>query len=89
MTEFKRHFTKPGQPAIGAWRYMRWKDIEIEAPASWSDNAIEIAASKYFRHKDGETSVRQLMALRTERAWVSPPSRDESIKRGASSLDDD
>jgi len=63
MTEFKRHFTKTGQPVPEAfkWRKVRWKDLEVEAPAEWSDNAVEIAATKYFRRKDGETSVRQLM----------------------------
>lgn len=38
----------------------------VEAPDSWSDSAIEIAASKYFRHAGvleggAETSVRQLI----------------------------
>ena len=33
----------------------------VEAPAKWSATAVEIAASKYFRKKSGERSVRQLI----------------------------
>ena len=33
----------------------------VEAPANWSTTAVEIAATKYFRKKSGERSVRQLI----------------------------
>ncbi|HLX54664.1 MAG TPA: hypothetical protein VKR58_12015, partial [Aquella sp.] len=36
---------------------------DVEAPASWSDNAVNIVASKYFKKINGiqETSVKQLI----------------------------
>ncbi|MHC5049527.1 MAG: vitamin B12-dependent ribonucleotide reductase [Planctomycetota bacterium] len=34
---------------------------EVEAPATWSDIAVDIVASRYFRPDDHETSVRQLV----------------------------
>ncbi len=34
---------------------------EVEAPAAWSDIAVDIVASRYFRPDDDETSVRQLV----------------------------
>jgi ribonucleoside-diphosphate reductase alpha chain len=33
----------------------------VEAPENWSQLAVEIAASKYFRLSAGETTVRQLI----------------------------
>ncbi|MBX3023143.1 MAG: vitamin B12-dependent ribonucleotide reductase [Bdellovibrionales bacterium] len=58
-----RHFTRGGE---NPYTRSNWKTWEIpgyphpvEAPASWSANAVEIAATKYFRR--AETSVRQLV----------------------------
>jgi ribonucleoside-diphosphate reductase alpha chain len=33
----------------------------VEAPAAWSDIAVDIVASRYFRQNDHESSVRQLV----------------------------
>src|ERR1035437_2925409 len=64
MLEIKRHFTvKDGSPyASVAWKTVRVPLCEypVEAPAFWSDTAIEIAVAKYFRKPEGESSVRQL-----------------------------
>jgi ribonucleoside-diphosphate reductase alpha chain len=55
--EFKRLFTSKEKSPEQA---LEWKSTNgVEAPAQWSDTAIEIAASKYFRR--GENSVRQLI----------------------------
>ncbi|MHC4133898.1 MAG: vitamin B12-dependent ribonucleotide reductase [Planctomycetota bacterium] len=45
---------------------------EVEAPAAWSDIAVDIVASRYFRPDDDETSVRQLVQRvgGTLAAWV-------------------
>ena len=48
-------------------RKIEWKTVRVkgcsspvEAPSTWSETAVEIAATKYFRR--GETSVKQLVA---------------------------
>lgn len=64
MLEIKRHFTlKDGSPfASVAWKTVRVPSFEhpVEAPEFWSDTAIEIAQSKYFRKPEEELSVRHL-----------------------------
>ncbi|MGZ3722311.1 MAG: vitamin B12-dependent ribonucleotide reductase [Bdellovibrionales bacterium] len=66
MTELKRHFSRKNE---SPYDRVTWKKVklpifehEIEAPEAWSDTAIEIAATKYFRRKAGEKSVRQLFS---------------------------
>src|SRR3989338_8972490 len=76
--KFERHFTKKGVHPYDAmdWEY---RDAEIadstgkvifsqknvEVPTTWSQQAVKIAVSKYFRGQIGtanrETSVRQLI----------------------------
>ncbi len=63
--EITRYFSKDGQSPYDA---VEWKmfqvagfDDGVEAPAHWSANAVEIAATKYFRRRAGENSVRQLI----------------------------
>ena len=62
----KRHFTKAGAAPLAQ---IQWKlltipgwDRPVEAPESWSDSAVEIVANRYFRRRDGEFSVRQMVA---------------------------
>jgi ribonucleoside-diphosphate reductase alpha chain len=45
---------------------------DVEAPAAWSDIAVDIVASRYFRPAANETSVRQLVQRvgGTLAAWV-------------------
>jgi ribonucleoside-diphosphate reductase alpha chain len=67
--ELKRHFTVSGQSPYSSlqWTTHQIMDRAVEAPAAWSLNAVEIAATKYLRQrglgvskKEGETSVKQL-----------------------------
>jgi ribonucleoside-diphosphate reductase alpha chain len=62
MIELKRHFSFPGKSPYDsvAWKTVKVGDAEVEAPEGWSDTAIEIAATKYFRRRENEKSVRQL-----------------------------
>ena len=67
----KRHFTKKETPVLEQidWRLhsVHGFPLPVEAPATWSDTAIEVAATKYFRRRGvpslggGETSVRHLL----------------------------
>lgn len=59
MTELRRHFTR-NSPSPISWKKFRVDSREIEAPAHWSETAVEIAATKYLRRKENESSVRQL-----------------------------
>lgn len=64
--EIKRHFTskETGSPYAGTeWKRVRIAGLEyeIEAPSSWSETAVEIAATKYFRRRENESSVKQLL----------------------------
>jgi ribonucleoside-diphosphate reductase alpha chain len=68
----QRYFTREDQPPFAQ---IPWQTVNVpgynrpvEAPAAWSANAVEIAATKYFRRRfagpmpsDCETSVRQLL----------------------------
>lgn len=67
--ELKRHFTAFGQSPYSTvdWKTHQVFGRAIEAPSEWSENAVEIAATKYLRQrglgstkKEGETSVKQL-----------------------------
>jgi len=72
-----------------------WKafDIEgwpypVEAPSTWSENAVEIAAKRYFR---GETSVRQLVervvgAISQAGLWQGQLANREEATRFADEL---
>jgi ribonucleoside-diphosphate reductase alpha chain len=73
-----RHYTEPGEDV---WKSVEWEkrtatitgengaivfeQNNIEAPASWTQQAVKVVASKYFRGHlsapDRETSVRQLI----------------------------
>lgn len=54
---FKRVFTKAG---VSPYSSVAWSTTKgVEAPAQWSQTAVEIASSKYFRRQ--ENSVRQLI----------------------------
>lgn len=67
-----RHFTREG---VSPYAAVEWKthkvsgyQTAVEAPAGWSAEAVEIAATKYFRRRHAgpfrdscETSVRQLI----------------------------
>lgn len=65
----KRHFSSEKQSPFDCiqWRTVDINGRAVEAPAQWSETAIEIAATKYFRRRgvsdstSGETSVRQLI----------------------------
>lgn len=61
----KRFFTQPNQSPYDQISWQPFKvtgfDSAVEAPAKWSETAVEIAATKYFRRKSGENSVRQLV----------------------------
>ncbi len=78
-TQFAPYFTDPGMSLNDVFASVEWnkRDViirgketitfsqsDVEAPASWSDTAVTIVASKYFSGKLGtperETSVRQL-----------------------------
>lgn len=61
--EIRRHFTAKG-PAPIQWKKIQVPscDFPVEAPETWSETAIEIAASKYFRKRENECSIGQLMA---------------------------
>jgi ribonucleoside-diphosphate reductase alpha chain len=61
--EIKRHFTGSASSEF-KWKKVRVPScaVEVEAPEFWSETAIEIAASKYFRKRENECSVRHLMA---------------------------
>ncbi|MEX0847071.1 MAG: vitamin B12-dependent ribonucleotide reductase [Ilumatobacteraceae bacterium] len=85
----KRHFTTPGVHPYDqvVWerrdaRISNWKDgtvafeqLDVEFPASWSLNATNIVAQKYFRGTLGtperETSLRQVIdrVVNTISAW--------------------
>src|SRR5688572_21381775 len=58
----RRHFTKSDQSPFDQ---IQWRTAHVEAPVAWSDTAIEIAASKYFRRRGvsggGENSIRQMI----------------------------
>jgi ribonucleoside-diphosphate reductase alpha chain len=61
----KRHFTQADR---SAYETVAWKNVhlpsldhDVEAPEHWSMTAVEIAATKYFRWRHGENSVRQLI----------------------------
>lgn len=78
----ERFFTKDGQTAEDVFNSVEWstRDAKItdaqgnvafeqtgmEFPASWSDTAVKVVASKYFKGKHGsdrrESSVRQLVS---------------------------
>ncbi len=67
----KRHFTTQGKDVLDQvdWRHQPVSgfDQPVEAPSSWSETAVEVAATKYFRRRGvpapggGEKSVRQLL----------------------------
>lgn len=59
--DLKRHFSA-GKKSPVSWKLRRVSGYpyEVEAPSFWSDTAVEIAASKYFRVREKENSVRQL-----------------------------
>ena len=86
--EPSRRFTPPGEDAfeLFPWRSHDVRLVEadgsllfaqdgVEAPASWSEQAVRIVATKYFRGRPGdpdrETSVRSLVArvVDTVTAW--------------------
>lgn len=79
--EFKRLFTSNGKAPELA---LEWKTTAgVEAPAGWSDTAVEIAASKYFRR--GENSVRQLIhrvahTVRLAGKWQNYFANDEQAQ---------
>lgn len=74
----ERHFTNAG---VSPFDSVGWKsfsvpgwDEAVEAPAHWSQTAVEIAATKYLRRRCGETSVRQMIyrvahTLRLAAVW--------------------
>ncbi len=59
----QRHFTGPGKSTDVEWnmRPVAALGCDVEAPAAWSDTAVEIAATRYFRRREGEFGVRQLL----------------------------
>ncbi len=78
---FTPHFTRSAMSLADVWDTVRWtmRDVviqgkegvrfsqaNVEAPASWSDTAVTVVASKYFSGQLGtperETSVRQLIS---------------------------
>ncbi|MEW6531478.1 MAG: vitamin B12-dependent ribonucleotide reductase [Thermodesulfobacteriota bacterium] len=76
--KFRRFFTSPGRDPIDTVQWVKrsaviksesgeviFEQKDVEAPASWSDMAVNVVVSKYFRGKPGgpdrETSVRGLI----------------------------
>lgn len=78
---FTARWSRPGEGAVGVFERTRWHHLDtairsaggeivfeqadVEAPAAWSELAVRIVASKYFRvGADGlrEQSVRQLVS---------------------------
>ncbi len=64
--ELKRHFTRQDK---SPWDSVVWKsvrlpavDFQVEAPEFWSETAMETAATRYFRRRENESSVRQLFS---------------------------
>jgi len=99
---FKRHFTRPGEDPFDQVEWerrdavIRGKDGEavfeqqgVEVPAFWSQMAVNVVVSKYFRGALGgpyrETSVRQLIGrvVDTFTGW----GRESSFFRGAEDED--
>ena len=71
--ELKRHFTKAKISAPWSFRKVPGCPYEVEAPDFWSDTAVEIAATKYFRQREKENSVRHLFGRVVDaiaKAWV-------------------
>ena len=85
-TVFTPYFTRPGMSLVDVFATVPWnrRDVvihgkenvkfaqpDVEAPASWSDTAVTIVASKYFSGQLGtperETSVRQLISRVVEK----------------------
>ena len=60
-----RQFTQEGHSPFDSVKWRSFKvtgfPLPVEAPDTWSETAVEIAATKYFRQSCGENSVRQLV----------------------------
>lgn len=71
VLNISRKFTRAGQDVLTAVEWRRHKiagvPFDVEAPAGWSETAVDVAARKYFRrrgvtiHGGSETSVRHLL----------------------------
>jgi len=84
----ERHYTTPGRPPLDTVRWVRkdaridgpggapvFEQTDVEVPESWSQTAVNVVVSKYFRGHlgtpDRERSVRQLIGrvVSTITAW--------------------
>lgn len=100
-TPFAPHFTEPGMSLANVFATVEWNrrgvliqgkegvkfsQPDVEAPASWSDTAVTIVASKYFSGKLGtlgrESSVKQLVGrvVETLSRWGTEGGYFESIE---------
>ena len=77
MTELKRHFTKKSESpfAMTAWTKVKLAnlDFEVEAPAHWSDTAVEIAVSAWLCRASIAKSVACRAIHKTPGSTIAAP----------------
>lgn len=99
-----RLFTKEGEDSLDSVEWViknalllgadgkeKFKQANVEVPATWSENTINIVAEKYFRVVDGkkETSAKQMFSRVA--GWISDKGLEQGLlsKKGAEAFHDE
>lgn len=99
-----RLFTKEGEDSLDSVEWViknalllgadgkeKFKQADVEVPATWSENTINIVAEKYFRVVDGkkETSAKQMFSRVA--GWISDKGLEQGLlsKKGAKAFHDE